>query len=282
MRSIYILLVMILCLSATACGTSQAELDALATSIAADIFATQTAELPVATHTPVPPTAAPAPRATPTQTALPTHTAIPSPTPQPTFTLKPQPAWITEFAEPILSAIAGREPDYQDDFSSNKGRWKCPWEWKLKFVAGEMIVSECPFSRDMWYTDFVIEMDARYLSSKPEDRWRYHYRMGGTNYFFDFEQDGDVLVGYEQLGEPSLYIPLENVLRPGQMINHVLIIVKDQGVALFANDRPVFYGVLKPVWKNGNMLWSGGASVAYDNFKIWDISDVSLATLTAP
>jgi hypothetical protein len=54
----------------TACGPSQAELDAQATEIAADIFGTQTA-------------AAPTPTFTPTSTPRPTSTPVPTPTPRP-------------------------------------------------------------------------------------------------------------------------------------------------------------------------------------------------------
>ena len=57
---------------ATACGPSQAELDAQATKVAAAIFATQTAQAPTATPTP-----------TPSPTPTPTDTPPPSPTPLP-------------------------------------------------------------------------------------------------------------------------------------------------------------------------------------------------------
>lgn len=79
MRPFYISLLFVLCLSTVGCGPSQAELDAQATSIAADIFATQTAEMPTATQTPVPPTSTSTPQATPTHTAIPTATATATP-----------------------------------------------------------------------------------------------------------------------------------------------------------------------------------------------------------
>jgi hypothetical protein len=56
----------------------------------------------------------------------------------------------------------------------------------------------------------------------------------------------------------------------------VLIIVKDQAVALFVNERSTYYGALPILWKNGGMEWSFGDTVAFDNFKIWDISDLQL------
>lgn len=283
MRPFFMPLLLVLCMTLIGCGPSQAEMDAQATSIASDIFATQTAEMPTATQTPVPPTPTLTLQATPTYTDIPTSTAMPSPTIRPTFTSVPQPAWITEFAEPILAAIAGRAPDYQDDFSSNKGKWtrggECTnAEWRLKFVDGEMVASSCSFSRDMWYTDFVINMDARLLSRGPRDEWRFSFRF---NNFFDFEQNLGVEVGFGEYS-PGKYVRVDNVLKPGPKVNHVLIIVKDQGVALFVNDRPVYYGILESRWKNGGMDWSGPGTIAYDNFKIWDISDIPLATLPAP
>lgn len=81
-----------------ACGPSQAELDAQATQIAANLAATQTAEAPTftptaistntptntptATHTPLP-TDTPTPTSTHTPTATPTHTPTPTDTPVP-------------------------------------------------------------------------------------------------------------------------------------------------------------------------------------------------------
>ena len=150
-------------------------------------------------------------------------------------------------------------------------------DWRLDFVDGEMVVADSPVERNMWYTDFVIEMDARFLagdSSNSNTQWRFHYRQPGVNYFFDFEYNSDVEVGYEQLNTPSEYIRLEKVLGPVTSTNHILIIVKDQAVALFVNDEPIFYDTLKPIWKTGGLEWSVDGKVAFDNFKIWDIREL--------
>jgi hypothetical protein len=71
MRTVNISLLLVTCVFVVACGPTQAELDAQATAIAADSFATQTAEAPTVTPTPVPPT------------ATPTSTPTVTPTPQP-------------------------------------------------------------------------------------------------------------------------------------------------------------------------------------------------------
>jgi hypothetical protein len=66
----------------SACGPSQAELNATTTRIAANVFATQTAAVPTATSTPTEtstPTRTPRPTGTPTPTHTPTRTPTPLP-----------------------------------------------------------------------------------------------------------------------------------------------------------------------------------------------------------
>jgi serine/threonine-protein kinase len=248
----------------------------------------------------------------PTLTISPSPTLTLTPTIAPTWTPRPSTTLISEndtgfvepvepivaFAEPILAAIAGQKPDFQDDFSTRAGGWAMPGgcpEWKLKFVDGEMVVSNCHVFREMWYTDFVAEMDARFLpGSSPYSQWRFSYRHeptpgSGGHYFFDFGYSGGVTVGFfEEPGLPGKYTHFPDTAQPGLSVNHVLIIVKDQAVALFVNDRPVYYGALPILWKNGGMEWSieGGEGVAglaaLDNLKIWDISNIPLTATPAP
>lgn len=91
-RVILNLLILLAGVTLAACSSSQPALDATATRIAANIFATQTAALPTLTATP---TETPAPTATrtPTPTPLPTFTptATVTPTPAPTSTVTPTP-----------------------------------------------------------------------------------------------------------------------------------------------------------------------------------------------
>ncbi len=55
-----------------------------------------------------------------TVTPLPTQTASPTPLAI-NLTGAPIPVWITEFADPIMEAIADRKPDFHDDFSRDRG-----------------------------------------------------------------------------------------------------------------------------------------------------------------
>lgn len=77
-KATFVLMCLLTSVILVACGPSQAELDAQATKIAADIFATQTAEAPTPTPT-VPPTNTPTP-----MPMSPTATSMP-PTATPTF-----------------------------------------------------------------------------------------------------------------------------------------------------------------------------------------------------
>lgn len=250
---------------------------------------------PVATDPPVTPTpsvaASRAPSVSPpsTVTPAPTSTALttftPRPTLRPTRTSTPQPAWVADFAEPILAAIANQPPDFQDDFSTRAGEWTGA-EWcadaRLKYVDGEMVLSDCHVERKMWYADFVVEMDVRFPpGSSPDSQMRFNYRRdtspgGGAPYFIDIEYSGAVQIGFEELGSPGKYTMVSEAGRPGANVNnHVLVVVKDQAVALYVNDRPVYYGALPILWKNGGMSFSG--TFAVDNFKVWGISDLTLA-----
>ena len=119
----------------------------------------------------------------------------------------------------------------------------------------------------MWYTDFVIEMDYRFLTVSVDDRWVFSFR--GTEGFL-FPRSGDVLL---QTNRKEVGLPY--TLRPDDRAKHVLIIVKDQAVALFINDEPVYYGNLPAGFKNGEANWfSYGPTIAFDNFKIWNLNDL--------
>ncbi len=86
----------------------------------------------------------------------------------------------------------------------------------------------------MWYTDFVIEMDYRFLPEHAEnDRWTFYFRgIQG----FDFYAGGEVTVTNQASVIPIAYIDGE------KDINHVLIIVKGESVALYMNGQPEYYG----------------------------------------
>ncbi len=177
----------------------------------------------------------------------------------------PQPTWVTDFAEPILNAIAGRTPDVEEGFDGySLHDWviaTCQPSGSITYVE-EMVVSKCDFSWTKWYTDFVIEMDYRFLT--PNDSWTIYFR-GFQGFGFSYN-NGGVLASDQGT-------PLSFAILPEESVNHVLIIVEEQAVALFVNDQSIYYGNLDPGWKSGDVEWTvRDSTVAFDNFKIWNLN----------
>jgi hypothetical protein len=174
---------------------------------------------------------------------------------------------VNTFAEPILEAIAGRTPNVQDSGDTPRSWMKTERDEPfIEYVNGEMVASG-PFSWTMWYTDFVIEMDYRFIDPSGT-RWMFHAR--GYQVQFAFYDGGEVHV--------NELTDFPNAAKPGGSVNHVLIIVED-GVALFVNDQPKYYEELQG-WKNGEAEWwierwgELKGSVAFDNIKIWNLNDL--------
>jgi hypothetical protein len=65
-------------------------------------------------------------------------------------------------------------------------------------------------------------------------------------------------------------------------VNHILVIVKGSKIAIYVNSLPVWYGTSqKPlrgeIWLRvypEPLEWTRVTTVAFDNFKIWDISNL--------
>jgi tetratricopeptide (TPR) repeat protein len=246
---------------------------------------------------------------TPESTPIPSQTTSPTspPTITPTFTrtaisytptATPPPSWVTDFTEPILAAIAGRQPDFQDDFSDKSGGWTkatfCANWGDLNFDEGELTISgSCWIFRDMWYPDFVAELDYHFLpgTGTAGSHWGFKYRhlAGGADAAsnaYKFHYSGDVsaeLVTSSTLDRGSVETTfLQDAALRGTNTNHVLVIAKGQAYALYINSRPVFHKIGNPIWPNGAIQFDMDDTVAIDNFKIWDISGISLEATPAP
>jgi tetratricopeptide (TPR) repeat protein len=180
----------------------------------------------------------------------------------------PRLTWVTDFADPILAAIAGHTPNVQDNCDTPLSSAQ---EW-IDISTVSKLDGECNpkgnfFDLINWYTDFVIEMDARFLTG-INARWDFYCRgyQGG----FSFKNDGTVIVDQEQ------GIILYDAMLPGLSDNHVLIIVKDAAIGLYVNGQPAYYRIMPQFngFKSGMVSWGGGASVAFDNITIWDLNDI--------
>ena len=180
------------------------------------------------------------------------------------------PAWVTDFAEPILAAIAGYGPDdgmgnYIDYRTWLDASCSHP-DIVLPPMAG-LFVQNCNFSWKPWFTDFVIEMNARMEpvgSRDPDSGWTFHYRsLNGFTFFYDGTVQEAFGGDIEDL----------DALLPGSVSNKITIIVKDQEHALYINDQPIYYGTLPSGYKNGIGSWGIKDPVTFESINIWDLNE---------
>ena len=120
------------------------------------------------------------------RTVTPPATRMPNPASFPTnIRSSPVPLWVTDFADPILVAVVNRKPDFQDDFSMNRG-------W-LNLLSGigrplyaeiqdEMLFLKLPEKRrdSILYNpklnrrNFLLTFDLRFYHDQPNENQRTH------------------------------------------------------------------------------------------------------------
>lgn len=206
-----------------------------------------------------------------------TTTRAPSPTIRPTITTEPSPtetplpSWVSEFAQPILTAIATREYDFDAQEIVDYRDWlnaDCtPPNISMGDSTFGFFASDCRFSWKSWFTDFVIKMNVRMEpvdSREPDSGWTFSYRsFDGFSFFYD----GRVKSAMGDFEDPD-------ALWPGLDNNQIIIIVKDQETALIINDQPIYYGTLPSGFKNGIGYWSVNDPVTFQDMRIWNINDL--------
>ena len=226
------------------------------------------------------------PRATITSTPTFTPTAASTNTPRPTPTTTPLPAWVLDFAEPILSEIANRSPTIQDDMHDNSGGWhsdrnRTDYLGPIQLIDGELVLDNCDAYRSkMGFMDFVLEVDGRFTSKTNSNvKWKIVFRDQGPanpQYSIGINYDGNLDIGMHS--ESFYHQPLQ--VKGGLQNNHILLIAKGSAFALYANGQPLYYWQYTGINQRGTTNFraatenTGRAIIALDNLKIWDISDM--------
>lgn len=212
-----------------------------------------------------------------------TPTFIPTLTPDPTSTTAPVPVWVADFAEPILSAIANQTPKIDDDFSDNTGGWQCPsWrqDAKLDLIDGELVFGNaCVATRsNMAFTDFVLEIDERFLQGSSSNWLRIDFRDIVENpedhlsYQLQINHNGSFSLNW-----PPTHKTVEITFGKTPLeskTNRILIIVKGSRIAFFVDGEPLYYLTDTTISQRGRIKFTAYAMIALDNLKIWDISDL--------
>jgi hypothetical protein len=212
----------------------------------------------------------------PTFTTTPTKANTPIPTVRPTVTVTPIPAWVNDFAQP-LDARAHRPPSFQDDFGPGSAGWKAE-DWcgaGMKIVQGEMVVTDCRLGRPgINYSDFMVEFDARFFTGAASDsQWVFGFRdLVGPSHQIRIYYNGDVLLSFYQGGDHDF----PRAANPGLEANHILVIGKGSKFAIFLNDVPLFHTDAPQPTYGDFRFFADGTLLAIDNFKVWNIADLSV------
>ncbi|MBI5932743.1 MAG: hypothetical protein HY867_03460 [Chloroflexi bacterium] len=257
-----------------------------------------------------PPTAAPPTPFAPTEVVVPTDTPQATVTPEPSAVVAPTETstpvfdWATNFAAPILQAIAGQPPTYEDIFSDPNSGWyngatsgEAPpkIDGEKRYDHGEyrittngvtaehpIVCSGVPDENVGLFADFVAEFDVKFISGSEGD-WhlQFHRNVGlykaGLTYsgYFSFGKCGFGSNECTNLADTTgAHIRLDNY-------NHVQLIVKGTRMAAYINDIPtLFVEDSLHVAENAsgyfslNVCNAGAAPLdtKWDNFRVWDIS----------
>jgi hypothetical protein len=237
----------------------------------------------------------------PTVIARQARTPIPTPifllpTPQ---ALAP-PAWVTDFADPILVRLNGQRPDFQDDFTGPNRGWfyfipNNPRGPFYAYIQDESLLIKLPAeneNRDYWVynpkltrKDFVLSFDLEFKESQPEDTVR-----------FQFDQDLDQSVALD-ISKSQVWTlhwgsradwqsDMDTYDHYAPERTTILIIMQGKDCAVYLNNAPLTYLnncrtgsiVRSSPWAvTLHMLAEPGhiAASTIDNVKLWDLDKVT-------
>ncbi|MCA2002660.1 MAG: hypothetical protein LDL51_12410, partial [Chloroflexi bacterium] len=228
------------------------------------------------------------PRAsTPTPFFLP-----PTPAAAPVF-----PAWVAEFSAPILSDLAARQPNFQDDFHDFSKGWfyfipESPRGPYYAHIEDETLLLKLPAEnekRDYWVynprllaKNFALRFEFRFLESQPEDTVRFQFdesSQRGAALDLSKSQTWTLRWGpyadWRSLEGAYAHFPPDPI--------EVLTIVKGLECAFYLNRTPLAYlpdcraapTLRSAPWAlTFRILAEPGhtASAAIDELKFWDLS----------
>ena len=204
------------------------------------------------------------------------------------------------FAEPILADISGRSPDFEEDFSNPNSGWPVTasgsgrYSGTVGYKDGEYFLIADPASAQnphvhSWLeiprlsvSDFVMEFDTN-LSSAQSGTIYLHFRtIRKDHYSLNLASDGWVHLATSTIdGDTILAETTTNIITTSQNV-HVRIIAQGSQIALYLNDQLILLAREEFVDQGEVILgiWNGASTpmqVNFDNFKVWDTSDLTSA-----
>jgi hypothetical protein len=195
------------------------------------------------------------------------------------------------FGDPILAAIADREPDYADDFSDPASGWPVQSDARQETGYGDGVYNVLIKTTDTganlsveelrWFDDFVAQVDARWSESTYGNFglvWRSErdepcYGMSITTGIKRWDIWNKTTMRVE--GWASRIYGRPNW-------NHLTLVVKGEDIALYINGAPVGFASDDLCRTGGVQLsvYAGefGVHAQFDDLQVWDISDTSPST----
>jgi len=202
----------------------------------------------------------------PTVTLAPTSTVEPEPTPNVI------PDWVVDYSDPIQRLISDHDSNLSDGFYDKfytRGLWLDTSKYPnpLVFENEKLLlsnVSKLPWT--FWYTDFVMAFSWRF-ELDDSSSWILYIRGGeGT---IEFYKDYVKICATPRDNNEYHFEPTDEM-------NHTIIIVKDESLAVIINEQPVYYGdFLSTEWKSGETAFGiRESAVFFDDFQFWNLNDL--------
>jgi hypothetical protein len=240
--------------------------------------------------------------AAPTFVELPTRLAMPTRAPTLTSTPEPlaqstPPAWVAEFADPLLKWATGQYPSFEDDFTANlnKGWFYLiddnalkPYFAHLEQDALILRIPDGPERREvMAYSphltrrNFVLSLDFKFEKTEPNDIFRIEFIPSADQTIsVDLSKNESASISWNLHNHWKSSFGLYDHFGPA-LVNVILIMVGEE-CALYINHDPLGYlsecrsaAFPKLVHQalSVRLLSTTGnpATVVVDNVKIWDL-----------
>lgn len=225
-----------------------------------------------------------------TNTALPTSspTATPTSTPRPTPTATSIPAWVADFAQPILDVIANRPPNYMQNFSNTSSNWDGEIaDWHFAEITNGALVQTIPSTQPnarifipccYSYQNIVFTIDVNISEIRIESLVEINFeqsQMDNASLIFELKNDGRWFI----------YEDGNNIDNGQQQISNkekvtIMLIFNKEKYAFYINDIPISCGNHSPKKVRTSIsfrVWSDGAATAigkFDNINIWSLDGI--------
>jgi|GEM_PF-3287484 len=226
-----------------------------------------------------------------------THTIEPTKTPLSPPSATPIPTWIANFAEPVLNAISGQDPFFEDDFSTINQNWSTQVynpgvdcsnsssaisNGSLQLLSDPGCFAMADLSSIVNLHNFVIQVDAELLQTDPGYFAEIH--IGKYDNFKLFSDGGWEIVDCGSRSDCVTFRTGNTTLDQNRPVKVTMISFETRN-AIYLNSAPLYYFEHPvPDLFNHLRLDGGGISingtVNFDNLKIHDLDAIpDLASL---